>query len=45
MDYELAFWCLIGFVCLFFLIGAALTPPDISVSEDTLRHLRGERTH
>ena len=45
MDYELAFWCVIGLFCLVTFIGVALTPYYEPVSESTLKRLRGERTH
>lgn len=45
MDYELAFWCVIGALCLVTFIGVALIPYDKPVSESTLKRLRGERTH
>lgn len=45
MDYELAFWCVVGAVCIAFLVLARLTPTDEPVSRDTIRRLCGERTH
>lgn len=45
MDYELAFWCVVGAVCIIFLVLARLTPTDEPVSQDTIRRLCGERTH
>ena len=45
MDYELAFWCVLGAACLVFFVLAMLAPKDEPVSQETLRRLRGERTH
>lgn len=45
MDYELIFWCVAGVAGLVFLALVMLTPKDEPVSQETLRRLRGERTH
>ena len=46
MDYELIFWCILGAIVFVGLLFCLLTPDyDKPVSEDTLRRLRGERTH
>ena len=45
MDYELAFWCVVGAVCLVVLVLAILTPASEPVSQNTIRRLCGERTH
>lgn len=45
MDYELAFWCVLGAASLVFFVLGMLTPTDEPVSQETLRRLRGERTH
>lgn len=45
MDYELAFWCVLGVASLVFTILVILAPTDEPVSQDTIRRLCGERTH
>lgn len=45
MDYELAFWCVLGAASLVFFVLAMLTPTDDPVSQNTIRRLCGERTH
>lgn len=45
MDYELAFWCVLGAACLVTFVLAILTPTEGPVSQNTIRRLCGERTH
>ena len=45
MDLELIFWLVMAIPALGFFVLAALPAPDYTVSQSTLRRLRGERTH
>ena len=45
MDYELIFWLVLAIPALGFFVLAALPVPDDTVSQSTLRRLRGERNH
>lgn len=45
MDYELIFWCVLGAICLIIFAAIMLVPANEPVSQETLRRLRGERTH
>lgn len=45
MDWELIFWCVLGAVCLFFLIGAAIAPSEMEISKEHLARLNNGGRH
>ena len=45
MDWELIFWCILGAVCLFFLIGAVIVPSEPKISQEHLTRINNGGRH